>query len=496
MEAIMPVQSSARAGNAYACDFSVRLFKPATLFEKEIADGKWLLFAPDYPGLPVVANDDIHQILNRFENGAQASDAFIPDGDFDQTCSSLLFLEERGFLRNEPVTLPYPFPSESMGAPGSFGVWLHIVNKCNLACEYCFVEHKNNEVMQLDVMEQVTDAISYTALSRGINKFELKFAGGEPTLALPALETFHDLLTAKLEGTGASFQTAVLSNGTIMSERLLNFLKRPETGIGISLDGYGETHDIYRRYKNSGGGSWRVIENNIRTLRRHGITPYIMATISQASCAGLSELLTWIYENSLRCRLSVVRQPSGCRNCSDSEVSDGYNELCETVIAAFDDALTALEQSDVFLNLNSAMEICELHFNQPAPGVSCGIGHSHIVIKPDGAMVPCPMMIDEKGYIPGKDLLTSCAEGFSCKRSERDSLEANECLSCRWFPVCAGGCAVNNLRLNGHPFTRSKLCAFYRAIIPRYLVFFGRKALQAAELGAVGRHSSLNGVDI
>lgn len=496
-EAIMSTQSTADTIDAYTCDLSARLFKPGTLFEKEIARGKWVLFAPDFPGLPVVVNDDIHEIMNKFEKGAHAATAFASGEDFDRTCSSLLFLEERGFLRSAPATFPYPLPPDIRGEPGSFGVWLHIVNQCNLVCEYCFVEHKNSDVMKDDVMEQVTDAISHTALSKRIKKFDLKFAGGEPTLVLPALEAFHDKLTRKLEGTDTIFQTAVLSNGTVMNDRLLNFLKRPRTGIGISLDGFGKTHDIYRRFKHSGKGSWQSIERNIRILREHGITPYIMATISQASCKGLSELLLWIYENSFRCRLSVVRQPSGCRDCSDQTLSKGYEELCEDVISAFENALTDLEQPNVFVNLTSAMEICELHFNQPAQGISCSIGHSHVVIKPDGHIVPCPMMIDEEGCIPCKDLLMSCAETFSYKLTERAaSLDAQECLSCRWFPVCAGGCAITNLRLNGHPFTKAKLCAFYRYIIPRYVVFFGKKALQTAELKSAGCPSNLNGVHI
>jgi uncharacterized protein len=477
----MSEQPKVETFNSYTCDLSVRLFKPETLFEKEITPGQWVLYAPDYPGLPVVVNAEVHDILNTFEKGAIASTALAQGDDFNRACSTLLFLEEKGYLRSAPTRLPYSPPRDMRGEPGSFGVWLHIINRCNLTCSYCFVERKTDDVMKEDVIEQVADAIAHTALSRKIKKFDLKFAGGEPTLALPLLEAFHDKLSRKLEGTDTVFQTAVLSNGTVLSDRLLVFLKRPRTGIGISLDGFEKMHDTYRRFKISGKGSWDTIEKNIRVLREHHITPYIMSTISQATCKGLQEFLGWVYGNSLSTRLSVVRHPSGCRDCADSHLTKGYAELCEDMIAAFETALTDLERPDIFVNLRTAMEICELHFDQPAGGVSCSIGYSHIVIKPDGKMVPCPMMIDDEGQTPSRDLLTSCAECFSYKPSERGTRpESDECLSCQWFPVCAGGCAVTNLRTNGHPFTKSKLCAFYRYIIPRYVVFFGKKALQAS----------------
>lgn len=475
-------QSLAEGPLSHTCDLSAKLFRPDTIFAEEISPGKWVLFAPDYEGLPVVVSRDVHEVLTSFVGGRAASEVLAERGDFDKTCSNILFLEERGFLRSEPVRLPYPPPEDINGVPASFGVWLHIINKCNLACSYCFVEHKAGEVMSDEVMEQAVDSLAHTAISRGIKKFDLKFAGGEPTLAVRPMERFHDMLSRKLEGTDTKFWTAVLSNGTVLNDRLLDFLKRPRTGIGISLDGYGNMHDTFRVFKGSRRGSWDVIEKNLRTLRDHGIKPYIMSTISQATSSGLTQFLRWIYENDLSTRLSIVREPTGCRDCTDRNSSDGYEELCEEMIAAFDAALADLEGPGLFINLTTSMEICELHFDKPADGVSCSIGLSHIVMKPNGRIVPCPMMIDEEGMAPSRDLLASCKECFRFKRSERGQKpEEDECLSCRWFPVCASGCAVTNLRVNGHPFTKSKLCAFYKYIIPRYVSFFGRKALQAAQ---------------
>jgi uncharacterized protein len=484
-------QSLAENSLSHTCDLSVKLFRPDTIFTEEISPGKWVLFAPDYEGLPVVVSTDVYEVLTLFTGGRVASEVLAERCNFDKTCSDILFLEERGFLRSKPVRLPYPPPEDVNRVPSSFGVWLHIINKCNLDCSYCFVEHKAGEVMSDEVMEQAVDYLTYTSISTGIKKFDLKFAGGEPTLAIPKMERFHDMLSTKLEGTNTEFWTAVLSNGTVLNGRLLDFLKRPRTGIGISLDGYGNMHNTFRIFKGSGRGSWDIIEKNLCTLRNHGIKPYIMSTISQATSGGLTQFLLWIYENDLSTRLSVVRQPSRCRDCGDRNSSEGYEKLCEEMIAAFDDALATLTSHGFFINLPTSMEICELHFDKPADGVSCNIGLSHIVIKPNGKIVPCPMMVDEEGMIPSRNLLASCKKCFPFKQSERgQEPQEDECLSCKWFPVCAGGCAVTNLRVNGHPFTKSKLCAFYKFIIPRYVSFFGAKEVQAAQRKRPSAHNT------
>ncbi|ODS36072.1 hypothetical protein BEH94_07525 [Candidatus Altiarchaeales archaeon WOR_SM1_SCG] len=472
----------------YVCNLSARLFKSSNIFEHRIND-HWVLFAPDWPGFPVVVNDWVHRVLDRFQEGSLVSDVLSElqtnqslQESFDATFPTISFLEERGFLRDAPSCLPYQVPTgNSTAKPHYFGVWLHINNNCNLACSYCFVKEKSHTAMSTEVIRSTARAIANTAKLYGVKRVGLKFAGGEPTLVVPLMETFQDLLLEELRGTDVELHTAVLSNGTILNQRLLSFLKRPNTCIGISLDGYGTSHDIFRVFKNSRKGSWKTIMQNIEILREHSITPFIMATISAETNKSLPQLVKWIYRNNFKTRLSVVRQPNCSWNCSSQQVHE-YKLLCDTMKDAFERAFVELEDPSFLIDLRVALRICELHFENPANGVPCGIGETHLVIKPNGNLARCPMTIDETGVAPSNDLLSSCRECFTYSFSQRkyESLD-DECLNCKWFPVCAGGCPITNLRINGHPFTKSPLCDFYKYIIPRYLIFFGRKLLHAAD---------------
>jgi len=64
--------------------------------------------------------------------------------------------------------------------------------------------------------------------------------------------------------------------------------------------------------------------------------------------------------------------------------------------------------------------------------------------------------------------------------SHRRQHRTKNCLDCNWFPVCVGGCPVNNQRANGNPYTISPLHDYYQYVIPRFLEFTGLKLYQEA----------------
>lgn len=471
------LQESTHSNSAWRYDLGVTLHTPDTLFIEPIGD-RYVAFAPDWKGLPVILDARTLQLLESFRSGRVVSRVMMGNEDPVATLATIGDLFDRGFLREREVRLPYPPPMPQDGtSPESLSIWLHITNFCNLGCSYCFVGEKTREGMTEPVMDKVVDDIFQTTVSRGCKEVAIKFAGGEPTLSLPAMKAFHQKLTTKMRGTDVAVRFGILSNGTVLNPPLLNFIKEHQIGISISVDGYAESHDIHRVFKGSGHGSWDILSKTISTLARENIRPYMMATISEESCHTLPDLVRWLYEHQLRARLSVVRQPKGSWAPGQE---DAYKRLTRTLAEAFDRAFEALEDKDIIIDLRSGLDLCELNFDEPAHGQPCGIASNHLVIKPDGSLVSCPMEVAKAGVVSNGDLISTCAKTFDPRPSTRhyDDPE-NSCLHCQWFGVCAGGCPVTNLRIKGYAYTRSPLCAFYKAVIPRYLRFFGRKLVQA-----------------
>ena len=479
-----------RAAAAY--DLSATLFASGRLFSAPLGAAH-VLFNPDRRGLPIVVDDWVAELVNDFTEGARIGDVLsaLPDSvELTDALDVTQYLEENGFLRKDRTALRYTAGEFADTSSHAMGMWVHINNHCNLACEYCFV-NKFKSTMRPEIVAQTVDYIRLTAETRQIKEILVKFAGGEPTLSLGTMEDFHSRLSVALKPLGVRVQTGILTNGTVLYPRLLDFIKRARATVAISLDGYGaETHDIFRIFTKSRKGSWDRILANIETLKAESIPISINATISEQSCSSLPALLKWIAENGFRTRLGVVRQPNGSWAAGNRE--EEYEKLTSAVSAAFDEALTELEKPEYEIDLRNGVGICELHFETPVTTACCGIATNHIVIQDDGRLASCPMTTREDPVAAGPDLFAAARLTFPHKPESRNDDKEKNCLDCQWFPVCTSGCPVTNLRIKGKAFTISPLHAFYNFIIPRYVQFFGHKLLQLAERQDIGRFCVLD----
>jgi uncharacterized protein len=464
----------------YLLDFSAVLFKSARIFEYPV-DGMWLLFTPDYPGEPVVVDRYVHAVLSRFEDGEKVSEVIRTSGidrstGLEKIIGAISFLEEKGFIRKNPSLLPYD--TGMIGTreePSHLTVWLHITNDCNLSCQYCFVQHKSESVMDDAVLGKISRDLLSTALTHGINTIHIKYAGGEPTLEVPRIERFHNLLNHVFEGTGIEISSTIYSNGTLVQDRLISFLTRSETGISVSVDGIGPYHDCTRSFK-TGRGSWEIVKNNLEKLKKTRIDPYILATVTRDTITGLPDLLLWANQNRLRLCVSSARQYGD--SDSPGRITADYHSLCKTLKDAYEKAFAQMEDPTIRLNPGFVLQIEELNFSSPS-FLSCNVGQSFIVYRPDGTIVSCPFQIDDEGATPSGDLLESSRGCFRFDPTNRrpDAAEP-DCPDCLWFPVCGGGCCMMNLKVRGYPFTKSPMCPFYQYIIPRYLIFQATKFVQ------------------
>lgn len=465
-------------------DFETTLYSSKRTYINEIDADQFVFFSPDRKGLPFLGKQKLKAVFDKYQNGSTLLQCLqdldiTSKGDFLRMTQ---FLYEKGALktdsrdgRYEAKDFPHPDRIRSMA------IWLHINNACNLGCGYCYV-NKDKSKMSKEVLVQTLDRIYETGIKRNLDSITVKFAGGESTLSLNELFWSYDYLTTKFEQSNVKLHFSILSNGTILNERLIEFLKKDNVSISISLDGFGsESHDIHRTFVNSKvkRGSWNLIMDNIDQMLQQNIRPYILTTISEESADTLPALVEWIISKKLRTRLGVVRQP-GNTWTNIQERRQEYDKLIAKMIDAFERTFTLLEEDRFDFNLQNTLSICELHFEQPSFSATCGIGSNHIVIQEDGKLASCPMTLKESNVEPDNDLLLSIRKTFSFNPANRNLTKEKNCLDCNWFPVCTSGCHVNNERVTGEAFTISPLHDFYAYIIPRYINFYGVKLLQKA----------------
>lgn len=138
----------------------------------------------------------------------------------------------------------------------SFLIKVH--SRCNLMCDYCYEYNCGNTAwrskpkeMSWKVYAQAVDRILAHAGAHGVSSCFFSFHGGEPLLRTPefyqkAVAYAHERFSA----VGVDIAFGMQSNATLLSTEWVETLSSLSIGIGVSMDGPEEIHDIFRVYSN------------------------------------------------------------------------------------------------------------------------------------------------------------------------------------------------------------------------------------------------------
>ena len=115
---------------------------------------------------------------------------------------------------------------------------LSITDECNLRCKYCFVK-KHPNYITFDKCKQIVDLIT----ENNKNKFNIDFFGGEPMLMYNEIIVPTILYAEEIQ---ANIKFNITTNGTLLNEERLQFLKEHNVSLLLSIDGNKETQDYNR----------------------------------------------------------------------------------------------------------------------------------------------------------------------------------------------------------------------------------------------------------
>lgn len=137
---------------------------------------------------------------------------------------------------------------------------LKIHERCNLACDYCYVYEAADQswrhkpaAMGPDVVAQTAERISEHVAEHRPEWIEVVLHGGEPLLAgTDAItEAVHTIRAAVGDTTRVRFQ--IQTNGVMLTASALQCLDALDVGVAVSLDGAAADHDRHRRFAHGAG---------------------------------------------------------------------------------------------------------------------------------------------------------------------------------------------------------------------------------------------------
>ena len=176
-------------------------------------------------------------------------------------------------------------PSRIMGFMKYFSLLIKPTSaSCNLNCRYCFYkdEAKKRSVFNHGIMEY---SMVETIMDRILNYFNeqtmitIAFQGGEPTLAgLEWFNHFFDYVNTHKKDFH-HLQYTLQTNGYTINDQWIELFKKHNILIGLSIDGYGQIHDRYRK-SNDDRPTFDVILTNYHRLVQAKVNVNILTVIT------------------------------------------------------------------------------------------------------------------------------------------------------------------------------------------------------------------------
>ena len=438
---------------------------PGTIFQ-EVADHTVAL--GERGDRPLVLDSAAMALVGRVSRGArfgELREAFS-QWPVPVLAQALEVLESAGIVTWQGA----PTGASVVDRPAVLSAWLHLTNRCNLACAYCYVWH-SDQCMTVQMARVAVEAVFRSAVKQGFAHIRLKYAGGEPVLNLRALQAAHQRAESLVATTGVFLDAVMLTNGTRLSNALISYLLRHRINVMLSLDGIGRFQDGQRPRARDGRGSFPEVQTGLERLLAQGLAPFVSVTVTEQNLGGLPEVMAFLIDRRVAFGLNFVRE--GAQRTPADRLPPA-----ETLIAGLTAALRELARDvpdySLLVGLADRADLSIPHTR------ACSAGLSYLVIGHDGRIAKCQMdlaatVTDVTAADPLADLLVDGA-GL-----QNLPIDQRECRDCAWRYRCAGGCPRLAYSRNGHYAGRSPLCEVYRAIMVEVLNLEGLRLLRYAQ---------------
>lgn len=323
-----------------------------------------------------------------------------------------------------------------------FNIW--VTNRCNLRCDYCY--EKAMTTSNQDIQYSAEDLIAFIDRYNIREDVDVNFHGGEPLVRADLVQVFTKAISNAFENCVFSITT----NGTIISDDIVQLFYQYFCEISISIDGPKEIHDRHRKDAN-GRGSFDRVMHTIDILNENGLDNLrFRMTFTPENVRQLSDSVITLYDLGIK---GVVPIP-------DCFSADWTPDLIDVYVEQ-------VKRLKRFQRERKDDEIVIPGSGKKIKGF-CRGGFGSYNIDCDGRVYPCTYTVGNRKYCIG-DLYTGI---------DTEKLEELKAMYEAPIPAC-GDCAAKrycdsfrcrfiNECINGNPFKPvGTICAFLNADLLR-----------------------------
>lgn len=345
-----------------------------------------------------------------------------------------------------------------MTLPKITSAMLILTHACNLKCRYCFV-HQEPCHMTLETAMDAAKFLIKNAEEVG-QVPSINFFGGEPTLKWD--EIIVPLTNWIRNEYGKPFDLGITTNGTLLNDSRIQYLKINGISILLSIDGDKETQDYNRPYHN-GDGSFDSLLPLLPKIVLNFKNITFRSTTIPLTCHHVFDNIMFAKQHGFS-NFFVV--PNVFEEWNDSHKKTLESEMRKYTNYCIDEYRTGKEPiyfsqydeafKDIkMINYAYKHQIIRDMKKCQACG-KCGLGSGKFAsIHPNGNVYGCQEMTSNDGeeglfYIGNiyTGIIDKLRENLMA-RFDNNHIVGLNCDTCKLTRVCDGGCVANNYMITG-----------------------------------------------
>ena len=328
-------------------------------------------------------------------------------------------------------------------------MYLILTNNCNLKCKYCFLENNPNnshhcERMVFSTAKNAIDKFFEYLQNTNQNKASIIFYGGEPLLEK---ELFKNSILYCLN-LPIDWNLSIITNGTLLDKDTIEFCKKNNITIGLSIDGPQNIHDKNRLFKTSNLPTYDLCLKSKKMLDEKNINYGLSMVVSEDFLSEKESVLKWIFNNH--------KGDIFYNLLHYSDIDTFNNDYAYKAVQYLIDSFERSEKNNFQIKEGRIQRQIDSISKQKFVFSDCGaVGCHQFTVLPSGMVTICHGdSVNKKHWIKSIqeiDLLNLSNTDEGNFWSNISTLEDDECLACPAIFICGGGCPhqsenVNNLR--------------------------------------------------
>lgn len=330
-------------------------------------------------------------------------------------------------------------PTNNMEIPKEAMLILNTTHGCNMACKYCFVstsEDRKN-VMQLPIARQ--SIINMIEANQEAERYIIYFFGGEPLLHKQFIKDVVE--TAKEEiilKRNKKVCFLLNTNGTLIDEAILQFLKKEDFTVTVSLDGPEDINDLNRVFLD-GCGSFKRIMECVKRLKKYDVKFNLRATFNSKTIH-LAEIFRFFEDlevfYSFAFAVGAKEKKRDDTNFNDEDIIRLDSELK----AVMEFLLSKLANGNPIYCSDFHKKMGALR-NKDIKLHGCEAGRRSFIVDESGTYYTCQNMLPFTETAVGdvyKGMDSDKVDKFYSKQVE----DLSVCNQCWAKYLCGGGCEV------------------------------------------------------